>query len=385
MVMSRLQNWLNRLLANNQRPEGKAEQAAALQSRSEAKGEFICRGRLQSDASGPDKPANGLLRLDAQGNLVCELVQPSTGERITTFDVSPNGRWIAYTCYVQRPEGHEPLPEIRAVSADRKNTCTLTRWDSHFQPCYFNPVFSPSGDKLAGEFALKQTYNPNLMILELDEIGDSLYGGRKTDILNPLKIGNYAPQFLADGERIVYFGNYDYEDLLEICVYDPSRAETQLWGYIGRRLTEGAHGVWRRPKAIAVQPEYEQVFFVRGHTLSNEQICVFSLSDVSPGATVKQHTAIGGEYHHIGSLQISPDGQWLAFDGDDSIYIIATDGSNLRQLSPEGMSCRCPSFSQDGARLAFVSQGKIYMAGIHGNQLTQLTSDELIVEEFVLA
>jgi hypothetical protein len=381
--MSRLQHWLDRLRAKKQRPDGGTEKPAP-QSRNKAKGQFICRGGLHSEVGDMHKPAIGLLCLDGQGNFVCELAKPSIGEHISTFAASPDGRWIAYTCYVPRSEANGLLPEIRAVSFDKQKTCTLTRWDARSQPCYLNPVFSPRGDKLACEFALKHTHNPNLMILELDEISDSLYGGAKIDILNPLQIGNYAPQFLAEGERLVYFGNYDYEDLLEICLYDPGMAETQMWGYIGKRLTENAHGVWRRPKAIAVQPEYEQLFFIRGHTLPNEQICVFSLSDISPGAVIKGYTAIGGEYHRIGSLQVSSDGQWLAFDGNDSIYVIATDGSNLRRLTPDGMSCQCPSFSQDGTRVAFVSQGKIYMVGIQGDQLTQLTGDELIVEEFVL-
>jgi hypothetical protein len=158
-----------------------------------------------------------------------------------------------------------------------------------------------------------------------------------------------------------------------------------MWGFVGERLTENAHGVWRRPKAIAVQPEYEQVFFVRGHSLPGEQIAVFSLSDLSPGAVVKNYASVGGEYRRIGSLQISTDGLWLTFDADESIYLIATDGSNLTRLTPEGMSCQCPSVSSDGASVAFVSQGRIYTVGIQGDQLAQLTGDELFVEEFVLA
>jgi len=353
------------------------------QIRALARGQFVCRAKLQPVTEDPGKSTPSLIVVDDEGRLSAELARASAGERLSTFAVSPDGHWVAFTCYVQRPEGYEPFPEIRAVSADGRQSCPLTRWDARFQPCYLNPVFSPRSGRLVCEFALKHPYNPNLMVLRLDEIGDSLYGGRETEIINPLRIGNHAPQFLPDGERIVYFGNFAYEDLLEVCLYDPHRARAEMLGYVGERLTEKGDGVWRRQKAIAVQPEWEQVFFIRGHTLPNEQICVFTLSDIPPGAVLKQFTAVGGEYNHIGSLQISPDGQWLAFDADDSIYVMAADGSSLKRLSPGQMSCRGPAFSPDGARLAFISQGKVYTISLRGEELTQLTGDELTVEEFV--
>jgi hypothetical protein len=381
--MKQLQGWLNRFFAGGQVPAHRTE-ATVLSSpaRKQMKGSFICRGNFQPAADVSDRLAEVLL-LGTDGKFISKLAQPVAGERISTFAVSPNRRWVAYTCYVSLPEVDEPLPQIRAASIDGQKTCPLTRWDERFEPCYLNPVFSPRGDRLACEFALKHVYNPNLMTLELDEIGNSLYGGRKTDILNPMQIGNYAPHFLPDGERIVYLSNYAYEDLLEVCLYDPSRARVEMYGFVGERLTEQAHGVWRRPKAIAVQPEWEQVFFIRGHTLRQEQICVFALADIPSGAVLKKFTAIGGEYDRIGSLQISPDGQWLTFDGDDSVYVIATDGSNLRQVTPDDMTCRGPAFSHDGTRLAFVSEGKILTVGFDGDQLMQLSGDELIIEEFV--
>lgn len=382
--LNSLQSWLKRLFAREQDLDHTTK-ASVLPSQSsmQVKGSFVCRGKLKPAVEDSARLGSEILLLGREGNFISKLAQPATGERISTFAVSPEGRWVAYTCYVPFPEVDEPLPLIRVVSIDGQKTCTLTRWDSRFQPCYFNPVFSPRGDRLACEFALRPIYNPNLMTLELDEIGESLYGGRKTDILNPMQIGNYAPHFLPDGKRIVYFSNYAYEDLLEICLYDPSKAMVKMYGFEGERLTEMAHGVWHRPKAIGVQPEWEQVFFIRGHTLPREQICVFALADIPSGAVLKQFTAIGGEYSRIGSLQISLDGQWLTFDADNSIYVIATDGSNLKRLTPEHMTCRGPAFSQDGARVAFVSEGKILIVGIGGDQLMQLSGDELIIEEFV--
>jgi len=114
------------------------------------------------------------------------------------------------------------------------------------------------------EFALQHVGNPDLRVLKLYEFGDRLDGSSTgLSIVNPRRIGNHAPQFMADGERVVYFGNFAYEDLLEVCLYDPKVADHDLMGATGWRLTENADGVWRRPRAIAIQPEWEQIFFIR--------------------------------------------------------------------------------------------------------------------------
>ena len=98
-------------------------------------------------------------------------------------------------------------------------------------------------------------------VVKLYEFGDRLDGSwTGISIVNPNHIGNHAPQFMADGERVVYFGNFAYEDLLEVCLYDPKVADHDLMGSVGWRLTEKADGVWRRPRAIAIQPEWEQIF-----------------------------------------------------------------------------------------------------------------------------
>src|SRR5207249_2241219 len=107
-------------------------------------------------------------------------------------------------------------------------------------------------------------YNPDLRVLGLHDGGDRLYAwGSGLSITNPMRIGNHAPQFLPDGKRIAYFGNFAHDDLLEVCLYDPTVAEQDLLGQVGWRLTHGADGVWQRPRALAVQPEWEQIFFVQ--------------------------------------------------------------------------------------------------------------------------
>lgn len=60
----------------------------------------------------------------------------------------------------------------------------------------------------------------------------------------------------------------------------------------------------------------------------------------------------------LGPVAISPDGKTAATALDDGIYIVAVDGSGMRQIaaSPPGRTLYGPSWSHDGAHLAFVSR-----------------------------
>jgi Tol biopolymer transport system component len=79
----------------------------------------------------------------------------------------------------------------------------------------------------------------------------------------------------------------------------------------------------------------------------------------------------------------SPDGRWLAFtsawspDADQVVYAVRADGSELRRISPEGLSATEPSWSPDGLHIAFDgSTGdriSLYVARFDGGEPRQLT------------
>jgi Tol biopolymer transport system component len=78
---------------------------------------------------------------------------------------------------------------------------------------------------------------------------------------------------------------------------------------------------------------------------------------------------------------LSPDGEWLAFDSQrgkqDDLFVIRRDGTSLRQLTDDLPRDRQPRWSPDGKRIAFFSDrsGKweIWIINSDGSGLKQLT------------
>lgn len=369
--MDRLNRWLGRLFARPASPGGPSRGATS--TRAGLCDQLVCRASTET--------GEALLAMSPDGTVACRLVEESADARLSTFAVSPDRCWIVYTCAVQRePAGFST--ELRAVSADGKNRNVLTRWDPSARPRYANPAFSPDGDRLVCEETLGNTVNPDLAVFQLLEVGGGLYASREEWIVNPLGIGNHAPRFLADSRRIVYFGNFAYEDLLEVCLYDPERAHPAPLGVCGERLTNGAHGVWFRPGAIAVQPEWEQVFFIRGHSQPSEQIGVICLADLPPGGCTGYFPTIGGDHSRIHSLRLSPDGRMLLFAADEAVFAVDTDGGNCRRISPaEAEKCRSPVFSPDGRSIAFTSGDRLWIADREGEAWRSVATEPWRVED----
>jgi len=78
--------------------------------------------------------------------------------------------------------------------------------------------------------------------------------------------------------------------------------------------------------------------------------------------------------------QVSPDGQWLAtysLDQSNNLYVVRTDGTDLRQITDDGFKNVAPRWSPDGQQIAFYSNrsGPFQVWTIHpdGSGLRQVT------------
>ncbi len=79
---------------------------------------------------------------------------------------------------------------------------------------------------------------------------------------------------------------------------------------------------------------------------------------------------------------LSPDGEWLVYgslgEKQENLFIIRTDGTDLRQLTKDGSKNRRPRWSPDGKRIAFDSDrgGKfeIWIMNADGSELRQISS-----------
>lgn len=86
----------------------------------------------------------------------------------------------------------------------------------------------------------------------------------------------------------------------------------------------------------------------------------------------------------IGTYDISPDGKTIAFTvtsysfeankGNSDIYLIETDGKNLRALKNSEQNEGEPKFSPDGKSLAFTRNGHIWQCNLDGSNEIQLTN-----------
>ena len=95
----------------------------------------------------------------------------------------------------------------------------------------------------------------------------------------------------------------------------------------------------------------------------------------------------------VGTFDLSPDGRTIAFSvteynveknkGNTDIYLVNSDGSNIRALKNSDKNESDPAFSPDGKRIAFIRDGKIWTCSYDGSNEELLTNISTGVSKIV--
>ncbi|MDX2268236.1 MAG: protein kinase [Bryobacter sp.] len=329
------------------------------------------------------------------------LLTPDNPGRDTEPAISPDGMRLAY--YSDREGGGIYIMDLR--TRESKRLSTLGR----------NPAWSPDGTEIvvATEGILRPedrvTARSQLWAIRTDTGGRRLvYEG---DAVQP----HWSP----NGQRIAFWASrVGQRDLFTIRArplngvtpepvaltsdaavdWNPVFSPDGRWLYF---LSDraGAFGLWRlrldpesgeklsEPEAVRMPVEDlahisfsasgREVVFVEYRLLANLYRAQFDADKEVLAAEPEPLTNGALPYTRP---DLSPDGLWLAFNGqakNDHLFLLGTDGAVLRQLTDGEYRDRGPRWSPDGKRLAFFSNRagswEIWLYTMDGGQLEQLT------------
>jgi len=227
---------------------------------------------------------------------------------------------------------------------------------------YFEPAWSPDGKRIACTGFVAEGVSTS-QIWSLHRIEDDPF---------PVTEGIYmdhSPVWAPDGKSIFFISDRGgTSDVWWLPVDNRGNPTGQA-----RSLTAGA-GVG----AISLSKEGTKLAYTKVVDRSN----IWSIP-IKPDRmiTLAEASPLTAKNNYIERLNISPDGQWLAFDsnrrGNMDIWIMRKDGSELRQLTTHQAHDWTPRWSPDGKKILFHSlrsgNRDLFVIPVVGGAVTQLT------------
>ncbi len=263
----------------------------------------------------------------------------------------PSGK-IVFTCQVYKFTSSE---QICVMNADGSGQRQLTQ---EADTRHFYPSLSPDGRAVVySEYREDEYYE----IMELDLTSGS--PRRLTDRLGALT----GPEISPDGAAIVFMRSPVASDAYQLWLMDRD-------GGNPHRLFEasGWDPTW--------SPDGQQILFASDR---DGPIQLYSAN--LDGTDMRRLTDLPAIR---GRSDWSPQGLITTYSGESwkrEIFLMQSDGSNLRQVSPQGGNSQGPSFSPDGGWIAFtayfdkmndINGCEIYIMRVDGSDLRRLTNND---------
>lgn len=266
---------------------------------------------------------------------------------------SPDGKELAYgvegILYTIPVQGGTPVP--------------VTLPSTGLIVGYTEPAWSPDGERFACTgFVAAGVSTSQIWTVQRDGTGAV-----------PVTEGNYLdcyPLWSADGKHIFFISDRGgSDDVWWIPMHAGKPAGS------AQPLTAGA-GV----SAIDLSKDGSRL----AYTKAVEHTNIWSIPLVLNAMQIVDNAQpLTSGNHYIEFIAISPDSQWLAFDsnrsGNMDIWIMRTDGSELRQLTTDPAHDWDPDWSPDGKQIAFHSfrygNRDLFIVPMAGGEIKRLTTN----------
>lgn len=198
---------------------------------------------------------------------------------------------------------------------------------------------------------------------------------------------NYNPTFSPDGKWIVYTSEKTGTGFLYIINSSAPKSA-------GRRLTQGN----AYEDAAAFSPDGKWIYYV---STRDGTANIFKIP-FNPKSTISQNKAVNITNNDSGNFNpaVSPDGNWIAFSSNreasatlitnpqppsnyraTNIYIMKTDGSELKKLTNENNWQGSPTWSADGNTIFFygikTDIPRIYKMDRNGTNIVSISPENI--------
>jgi Tol biopolymer transport system component len=211
----------------------------------------------------------------------------------------------------------------------------------------FNAAWSPDGKRIA--FTTRRDGNPEIYLMDAD-------GGDPTNLTKGPGLDDHAV-WSPDGKRIAFVSEREGQERVYVMNADGSgqrklaAGSDPAWSPDGRQIVFAASVPHRSPdgKLIAFPCQAQPSAFDPGYS----RIGVMDAN----GSNVGQPPPTPATGPSDGAPSWSPDGEEIAFDrgvrDEHALFVMATDGSGARQVTPWWLSAGQPDWWPDGTRLLF--------------------------------